>query len=144
MTRSSKGTAAFRDHPASHHVAGKRILLAEDDADIRKMLRIVLEAIGAVVSEAGSLAQILDELQASRRADAIVLDWNLAGTTGDRVFAEMAALSPPFAGSILVVSGDQRVGATVRPSGARTAVLLKPFLPVDLVAALGGLLDSSS
>lgn len=143
MTRSSKGAAAFRDHPASRHVAGKRVLLAEDDADIRKMLRIVLEAVGAVVSEAGSLSQVLAELQAYS-VDTIVLDWNLAGTTGDRVFAEISALSPPFAGSILVVSGDQRVSTAVRPSGARTAVLLKPFLPVDLVAALGSLLDSSS
>jgi len=137
------GTAAFRDHPAARHVAGKRVLLAEDDADIRKMLRVVLEAVGATVSEAGSLPQMLAELQGSG-VDVIVLDWNLAGTTGDRVFAEVAALSPPFAGSILVISGDQRVSAAARPAGAKTGLLLKPFLPVDLVAAIGTLLHPSS
>ena len=74
--------------------------------------------------------------------DGLLLDWNLGGTTGDRIFAEIATLSPPFAGSILVISGDQRVSTAALPETPRTAVLLKPFLPVDLVAALGGLLTS--
>lgn len=135
------GTAAFRDHPFARRITGKRILIAEDDADIRKMLRIVLEAIGAVVSEAGSLRQTIGQLQGTG-VDAVVLDWNLGGTTGDRIFAEIATLSPPFAGSILVISGDQRVSTTTLPETSQTAVLLKPFLPVDLIATLGGLLAS--
>lgn len=137
------GTAAFRDHPFARRIAGKRVLIAEDDADIRKMLRIVLEAVGAVVSEAGSLKQTIGQLQGAA-VDALVLDWNLGGTTGDRIFVEMATLSPPFTGSILVISGDQRVSTAALPETPRTAVLLKPFLPVDLVAALGGLLASPS
>jgi CheY-like chemotaxis protein len=135
------GTAAFRDHPFARRITGKRVLIAEDDADIRKMLRIVLEAIGAIVSEAGSLKQTIGQLQGAA-ADAVVLDWNLGGTTGDRMLSEIATLSPPFAGSILVISGDQRVSAAALPETVRTAVLLKPFLPVDLIAALGGLLMS--
>jgi CheY-like chemotaxis protein len=137
------GTAAFRDHPFARRIAGKRVLVAEDDADIRKMLRIVLEAVGAAVSEAGSLKQTIGQLQGVA-VDALVLDWNLGGTTGDRIFAEIATISPPFAGSILVISGDQRVSTAALPKTPRTAVLLKPFLPVDLVAALGGLLASPS
>lgn len=133
------GTAAFRDHAFARRIAGKKLLVAEDDADIRKMLRIVLESIGARVSEAGSLKQTIAELQGAD-VDAVVLDWNLAGTTGDRIFAEIAALSPPFAGAILVISGDQRVGTAPVSNRSRTAILLKPFLPVDLVAALGALL----
>jgi DNA-binding response OmpR family regulator len=133
------GTAAFRDHPFARRIAGKKLLVAEDDADIRKMLRIVLESIGALVSEAGSLKQTIAQLQGTD-VDAMVLDWNLAGITGDRIFAEMAALSPPFAGAILVISGDQRVGTAAVSNRSKTAVLLKPFLPVDLVAALGSLL----
>ena len=133
------GTAAFRDHPSARRIAGKRVLIAEDDVDIRKMLRIVLEAVGAAVAEAGSLKQTIAQLQGAT-VDALVLDWNLGGTTGDRLFAEIATLSPPFAGSILVISGDQRVSTAAVPETPRTAVLLKPFLPVDLVAALGGLL----
>jgi len=133
------GTAAFRDHPFARRIVGKRVLVAEDDADIRKMLTIVLEAVGAVVSEAGSLRQTVARLQESA-PDALILDWNLGGTTGDRLFAELATLSPPFAGSILVISGDQRVTTAVLPKTPRTVVLLKPFLPVHLVAALGGLL----
>jgi DNA-binding response OmpR family regulator len=133
------GTAAFRDHPFARRLAGKRILIAEDDTDIRKMLRIVLEAVGAVVSEAGSLKQTIGQLQGAA-VDALVLDWNLGGTTGDRLFAEIATLSPPFGGSILVISGDQRVSTAALLETPRASVLLKPFLPVDLVAALGGLL----
>lgn len=137
------GKPAFGDHPLARHLAGKKILLAEDDADIRKMLRIVLESIGGVVSEAGSLKQLIAELQGTDVA-ALVLDWNLADTGGERIFADITALSPPFAGAILVISGDQRVGSMALPAAGRTAVLLKPFLPVDLVAALGALLAPKS
>jgi len=131
-------TAAFRDHPSSRHLAGKRILVAEDDADIRKMLHVVLEAVGAVVSEAGSPKQTIARVQDG--VDAVVLDWNLAGATGELVLAEMSCLSPPFSGPVLIISGDQRVTSTAEHGPLRFTVLLKPFLPVDLIASLGGLL----
>jgi DNA-binding response OmpR family regulator len=136
------GTAAFRDHPAARHLVGKHVLIAEDDADIRKMLRIVLEQVGAVVSEAGSAKQTFARLQ-DGGLDAVVLDWNLAGATGDLIFAEIATLSPPFTAPILVISGDPRVTATAVRGAPRIAVLLKPFLPVDLVADLGALLSAA-
>ena len=143
MIRPSRETAAFRDHPLAHRIAGKRVLIAEDDADIRKMLRIVLEAVGAVVSESGSRKQTIAALQASA-LDAVVLDWNLAGATGDVVLADVATLSPPFSGQILLISGDERVRSSATPDTVKIAVLVKPFLPVDLVAALGGLLAAAS
>jgi DNA-binding response OmpR family regulator len=131
-------TTAFRDHPFSRHLSGKHVLLAEDDADIRKMLRVVLEAVGAVVSEAGSPKETIARMQDD--VDAVVLDWNLAGATGERVLADISDLSPPFSGPILIISGDQRVAAVADRGPLTVTVLLKPFLPVDLVASLGGLL----
>ena len=137
------GTAAFRDHPLARHLVGKHVLVAEDDADIRKMLRIVLEAVSAVVSEAGSPKQTIARLQGAS-TDVLVLDWNLAGATGERILEDITTLSPPFTGPILVISGDQRVTALTPRDTRKSAVLLKPFLPVDLVAALGGLLAAST
>lgn len=136
------GTAAFRDHPAARHLAGKRVLIAEDDADIRKMLRIVLEAVGAIVAEAGSPKQTIARVQ-DGSLDAVVLDWNLAGATGERILSEISTLSPPFTGAVLVISGDQRVTEVAERHLPRLAVLLKPFLPVDLVANLGALLTTA-
>lgn len=143
MIRPSRETTAFRDHPLAHRIAGKRVLIAEDDADIRKMLRIVLEAVGAVVSEAGSRKQTIAALQASA-LDAVVLDWNLAGATGDLVLADVTTLSPPFTAPILLISGDERVRASAAHNTLKIAVLVKPFLPIDLVAALGDLLAAAS
>jgi DNA-binding response OmpR family regulator len=136
------GTAAFRDHPSGRHLAGRSILLADDDADIRKMLRVVLEAVGAVVSEASSRKQTIARLQ-DGGVDAVVLDWNLAGMTGERILADISTLSPPFTGPILIISGDQRVEAMAATGAPTIAVLLKPFLPVDLVANLGALLATA-
>jgi DNA-binding response OmpR family regulator len=137
------GTAAYSEHPAARRIAGKRILVAEDESDIRKMLRIVLEAVGAIVSEACSATEVLEVLRGST-IDLLVLDWHLGGLSGDRVLSDIAGWKPPFEGRVLVVSGDQRVTGTIAPASTKVSVLIKPFRPVDLVAAIGSLLADAN
>jgi CheY-like chemotaxis protein len=134
----------LREHSAAKRLAHATVLVAEDDVEIRAMLRTVLTSVGAVVLESASVADTLVLLR-DRSVDAVVLDWHLAGAAGDTVLAALEAIRPGLAKSVLVVTGDPRV--EIRPEIAAagvSGVLLKPFLPIDLVAALADTLDRNA
>ena len=119
---------------------GRRVLFVDDDADIRKMFRTVLESAGAIVLDAATLAEV-NALLGETAVDALVLDWHLAGDSPAEWLRSVDARRPGLAARVLVVSGDPRVigrGATTLPQGVRA--LAKPFRPGELVAALAKLL----
>lgn len=99
----------------------KRVLLVEDDALIRMLVRDMLEELGFVVtSEAGTLE---DAIASSREAgfDFAILDVDLHGKTTVPVADILAARGLPF----LFASGHGRHGV---PDAHRGAPLLqKPF-----------------
>jgi two-component system phosphate regulon response regulator PhoB len=59
----------------------RTVLVVDDDAAIREMVRLVLERNGFVVTEARGSGQAREEL-ASRTPDIILLDWMLPGLSG--------------------------------------------------------------
>ena len=121
----------------------KRILFVDDDADIRKMFRIVLEAAGASVLDAGTRGEATAVLRSSP-VDAVVLDWHLAGDSPVELLTTMESLQPGLGARVLVVTGDPRVvrlGAGLLPAGVRA--LAKPFRPAELVVALQSLFDTA-
>lgn len=61
--------------------AGAKILVVDDEADIRDMVAAMLEAVGLVVSTAGSAEEALGVL-AEQPIDLLVLDWNMPRMTG--------------------------------------------------------------
>jgi DNA-binding response OmpR family regulator len=118
----------------------KRILFVDDDPDIRKMFRIVLESAGATVLDAATAAELASVLEKSA-VDAIVLDWHLADDSPGASLATLASLRPEMRARLLVVSGDPRVvGARASMLPAGTRAIAKPFRPGDLVVALQALL----
>jgi DNA-binding response OmpR family regulator len=121
----------------------KRILFVDDDADIRKMFRIVLEAAGALVLDAGTQAEATVLLRASP-VDAVVLDWHLAGDSPAELLTTIGSTQPELRSRVLIVTGDPRIarpGASVLPAGI--SVLAKPFRPAELVVALQSLFDAA-
>ena len=54
---------ASANEPRSDSLAGRRVLLVEDESDTREMLRAVLEAEGASVNAVGSAAEAWDALE---------------------------------------------------------------------------------
>jgi CheY-like chemotaxis protein len=101
----------------------RRVLLVEDDADLRDVMTLVLQAEGYAVAGAGDGQAALDELR-RELADVIVLDMAMPGMDGWAFLATKARI--PVAASIPVVV----VSGTVprdRPQGV-VAWLEKPCL----------------
>ena len=61
--------------------AGSRVLIVDDDPDIREVVAAMLEAVGLVVIAAGSAEEALERVH-KEAFDLLVLDWNLPKMTG--------------------------------------------------------------
>ncbi len=113
-----------------------RILLAEDERTISRLIRQVLTSVGHTVVGVQSAAEAI-ELLRSGQFDLVLLDLNLADGDGFRVVdaltRDAAAARPP----VLVMTGE-RSFADDDPRFATVAgVLWKPFALDDLEAAVG-------
>ncbi len=61
--------------------AGSRVLIVDDDPDIRDVVSAMLEAVGLIVSQAQSAEEALERIRVEA-FDLLVLDWNLPKMTG--------------------------------------------------------------
>lgn len=118
---------------------GSRILVVEDDGDIRDVIRRYLEAHGFEVVVAADGAEALT--RAAGGVDLVVLDLQLPKVDGLEVVRRLRESSPL---PILIVSargdGEDRVAGL--ELGADD-YLTKPFLPRELVARVKALLRRS-
>ncbi len=106
----------------------KRILVVEDDTDLRRMFRTILTMEGFDVEEAGDGLDAL-RLVESRLPDLIVLDLVLRSLDGVSVQQELAARALTRQIPIVVVTGS-----TIETAALPVArVLRKPILPDELV-----------
>lgn len=117
-----------------------RILLIEDDANIRRFVRLALEDEGWHVCEADTAKRGLIEA-ASRQPDAIVLDLGLPDGDGKSVIAELRGWSQL---PILVLSAREREEEKVAALDAGADdYLSKPFGIPELLARLRVMLRRS-
>src|SRR5579863_2474416 len=70
-----------------------RVLVVDDDPQIRRVMRTTLDAKGYGVDEAGSGEQALD-LARAEKYDLIILDINLPGKSGVETCREIHSTSP--------------------------------------------------
>lgn len=112
-------------------IAGKRILLVEDEFMVAAMICDVIEDAGAIV--VGPVANITDALDHVARGefDLAVLDWNLDGARSDPIARALIGRSVPF----VISSG---YGA-VPEEFADVPLLPKPYDPANLVRRLATL-----
>jgi PAS domain S-box-containing protein len=117
-----------------------RILLVEDEADVRDTVRSMLEDLGASVIAAADGQAALDILKTDPAIDIMVTDIVMPGGMDGIALAENASAMRPGIG-IAFMSGyaefDQR---TLLAIGARP-FLAKPFRKLELATALGALLS---
>jgi PAS domain S-box-containing protein len=127
----SEGPAVQFDNP------GIRVLLADDDEQVREVIAEALGDNGCTVTAVSSGAAVLEALRASA-FEVVVIDFAMPGMNG----ADTAALvRAEHAGlPILFITGRSDLPALRGISGA--AVLQKPFLAAELVATLRVLLGS--
>ena len=117
-----------------------RILIVEDDSNLRVVIRMVLERAGYEVAEARHGAEALESIGVEM-PDLVIADMTMPVMTGveliDRIHANSATASLP----IVLLSGLQVDSAV---SQLVNAVVLKPFEPADLVASIDRALQAGS
>jgi two-component system nitrogen regulation response regulator NtrX len=117
--------------------AGKRILIVDDDAQIRTLLRTVLEAEGYAVRHASDGTEAA-RLMADEAPDLVITDIFMPGADGFEVLAVIRKSYPDI--PVIAVSGSEitphvdfldlagRLGAY--------SILHKPFRPQELIGAV--------
>lgn len=110
----------------------KRVLVVEDDADLREFLRQVLGDVWEVI-EAGDGEQALAAAR-SRPPDLVLLDLGLPGMSGARVAAVLRSEAATVDVPIVAATGDH--AAAQEPPPGVSGVLFKPYRLVELLACL--------
>lgn len=114
-----------------------RILIIDDEAPIRRFLRVALEAEGHLVSEAGSARDGISAIARETPA-LVVLDLGLPDTDGLTVLREIRGWSA-IPVLILSVRADEAGKVAALDAGAQDYVV-KPFGIRELLARVRGLL----
>ena len=111
-----------------------RVLMIDDQPDIRTMVSIVLRVNHFDVVEAASAAAGLKEFEASK-FDLAIVDIFLQGTNGFEVIMKMRERIPDF--PIVAISGMTMLEfVNETPELSNVVCLQKPFRPADLVLAV--------
>jgi two-component system phosphate regulon response regulator PhoB len=117
-----------------------RVLLVDDDRDIRDVVGAMLDAVGLLVESATSAEEALERVRRSS-FDLVVLDWNLPGMTGIelcRLIRRDPALST-LPVLFLTAHASSKDVVEAFASGADDYVV-KPFRAPELGARIFGLL----
>ncbi len=118
----------------------RTVLTIEDQADIRRLIRMTLEFKGFEVLEAGDAAQG-QSLARSQRPDLILLDVMMPGVDGlslSRTLAADAALRQIPVVMLSALGAPEDIDSGLQ-TGAR-AYLIKPFSPWELLALVDRLI----
>jgi CheY-like chemotaxis protein len=117
----------------------KRILVVDDDADLRRMFRMALTVAGYDVEEAGDGLDAL-QLVENNPPDLVVLDLVLRSLDGFSVQQELAARAVTRHIPIVIVTGS----ALDTNALDVACVLRKPVMPDDLVRTVAQCLGSGA
>ncbi len=122
--------------PRPDELLGRRVLVVDDDGQVRQVLSRLLEAMGVEVETAPGGAQAMVKLDHGSY-DALMLDLDMPGVTGLDVLLHVQRAAPDM--PVLVVTGTFEAE---RIEGA-VAVLPKPLDGPSLHDALVGALRSA-
>ncbi|MBI2391793.1 MAG: response regulator transcription factor [Deltaproteobacteria bacterium] len=119
---------------------GARVLLVDDDPDLREIVGAMLEAVGLTVTVIGSAEEAL-ELARGDAPDLLVRDWNLPGMSGLELCKVMRAHGPLAALPILFLTAHSATQDMVEAFAAGADdYVVKPFRAAELGARIFGLL----
>jgi CheY-like chemotaxis protein len=116
-------------------VLGKRILLADDQREVREMTALMLGMDGHIVTEAGNGREALD-LFTPERFDLVITDYLMPLMKGDELARNIKWLAPSE--PILMITGSAGELGGIQMSV--DAVLNKPFGFEDLRQAVAQVL----
>lgn len=114
--------------------ASTRLLVVDDDAEMRALLADVLSGEGYAVAEAANGAEALIRLRAEPFA-AIVLDKNMPGLSGLDILPGMRTICPDMPVILITAFGDVASYVDAMEKGA-FAYVFKPFRMEELLKTL--------
>lgn len=123
--------------PPSNAIAGKRILLVEDERVTREALSLLLMQDNHTVVEANNGAEALILFRAGR-FDLVITDYEIPFIKGNELAAQIKRLAPRQ--PILMVTAYPQVSNADNPVDA---VLNKPFAPMRLSEIIAEVLSRS-
>jgi response regulator RpfG family c-di-GMP phosphodiesterase len=110
------------------------VLLVDDDASLRSLLRVTFESFDVAVEEAPDAGAALERI-AGRRPDVIVLDVVMPGMTGIELCRRLKRDPGTADVGVILLTGDGRDTRRAAEDAAADVVLEKPFSPLQLLAA---------
>jgi PAS domain S-box-containing protein len=124
-------------------LVGVRVLLVEDDADARDLLRRLLEASDAEVVAAGSVGEAMSRLsEPQARFDVLVSDISMPGEDGFTLLSRVRQLPPEQGGTIPAIAVTAFARQEDQQRSLRAgfqAHLAKPVEPASLVNTIARL-----
>lgn len=118
--------------------AGTRIIVVDDEPDLRELLADYLGMQGYAVGTAADAAE-LDARLAEARADVIVLDVNMPGENGMQALARLRAQG--LAAGVILLTAAGTLGDRLAGLGdGADDYVVKPFEPRELLARIRAVL----
>ncbi|HYX68071.1 MAG TPA: sigma-54 dependent transcriptional regulator [Terriglobales bacterium] len=120
---------------------GRKILLLDDDEDIRRVFARYLTANGFLVEETETFAAALESFEAVR-PDVAVLDFRLPDGTALDLVPKLKQLEPAIPLIVLTGFGSMELGVSLIKAGAEQC-LAKPIEPPSLLLVIQKVLENS-
>ncbi len=122
-----------------------RILVIEDDNDVRKLLRQVLERVGYKVEEACDGEEGIERYR-EKQADLIITDIIMPKKEGIETITDLRVEFPDV--KVIAISGGGRLGPEpylelAKGFGANR-IIMKPFTTAEILEAVQELLEQPS
>ena len=113
-----------------------RILIADDDGDIRELLETLIERepdmeLAGVATDGAEAMTLADEVE----PDVVVLDWAMPGATGDAAAAALTAKYPDLRIVAISAMAGQEASYVMQTAGA-VAFVQKPFTKEQMLEAI--------
>jgi DNA-binding response OmpR family regulator len=121
----------------------RRVLVVDDEANIRRMIRLTLEADGHDVVDAADGSNALELFGDGSRFDAVLLDQKLPGMDGIETLRQMRHRSPDATIVMVTAVGTIELAVDAMKAGARD-FLKKPVTPAVLRSALDAAMSKTS
>lgn len=114
-----------------------RVLVADDEPHIRRVLTTLLSKAGYVVDEANDGAAALERWRKRGPYDALLLDLMMPGATGIEVLQQVRATEHGYHTPVLILTAKgQDADREAAFAAGADDFLTKPFSPKKLVARL--------
>jgi two-component system chemotaxis response regulator CheY len=114
-----------------------KIMIAEDDAAMRRLLTMALRGLGHAVQEAGDGLAAWEHWQREGHS-LVITDWNMPGLDGPELIQRIRARrADNYTYIILLTSRDNKVDVVAGLEAGADDYLTKPFDPHELRARLG-------